>query len=51
MTKTRQVQSYHWFLMLGVQRRVVNCDLPDDYPKADILHVNVPNSQFVPDRE
>lgn len=49
MTKTRQVQSYYWFLMLGVQRRVVNYDLPDDCPKADIL--NVPNSQFVPDRE
>lgn len=49
MTKTRQVQSYHWFLMLGVQRRVVNYDLPDDCPKADKL--NVLNSQFVPDRE
>lgn len=46
MTKTSQVQSYHWFLLLGVQRRFVDINLPDDTPKADIN--SIPTSDFLP---
>lgn len=48
MTKTNQVQSYHWFLLLGVQRRFVDSNLPDDNPKAEIQ--SIPTSDFVPSR-
>ena len=48
MTKTKQVQSYHWFLLLGVQRRFVDVNLPDDSPKAKIQ--SILTSDFVPSR-
>ena len=48
MTKTHQVQSYHWFLLLGVQRRFMDMNLPDDVPRADIL--SMPTSAFVPSK-
>lgn len=48
MTKERQNKSWHWFLNMGVQRRVVS-DLPDQGTKDDIL--NVQNNLFLPSEE
>jgi hypothetical protein len=46
MTKANQVQSYHWFLLLGVQQRFLDVNLPDDIPKAKIQ--SICTSEFVP---
>ena len=48
MTKERQRQSIHWFLLLAVQRRVIS-SLPNDKHIADIT--NVPNHSFLPSSE
>ena len=46
MTSEKQRRSLHWFLNVGIQRRVIGLHLPDNEPKADIL--TVPNADFLP---
>lgn len=36
MTKERQRESLHWFLLLIANKRITNVQLPNDSPKADI---------------
>ena len=36
MTKERQRESLHWFLLLIAKKRITNPELPNDAPKADI---------------
>ncbi|XP_062577634.1 uncharacterized protein LOC134239465 [Saccostrea cucullata] len=49
MTKEKQRKSFHWFLLVGLQRRVLVPSLPDDKPKHDIL--TLPNHSFLPSSE
>ncbi|CAH1248568.1 Hypp8253 [Branchiostoma lanceolatum] len=37
MTMERQRESWHWFLLLIAKQRIVNPELPNDHPKANIL--------------
>ncbi|XP_050404767.1 uncharacterized protein LOC126820675 [Patella vulgata] len=46
MSKERRRKSWHWFLLLGIEKRVLFPTLPDSKPKADIL--SVPNADFIP---
>jgi hypothetical protein len=46
MSVDRKRKSWHWFLLVGLQKRVINQDLDDSTPIADINHVE--NSLFVP---
>jgi hypothetical protein len=39
-------KSWHWFLLVGLEKRVINLDLDDTTPKADINKVD--NNLFVP---
>lgn len=48
MTKEKQRQSLHWFLLIGLQKRVLS-ELPDSVPKHDIL--TLPNATFLPDED
>jgi hypothetical protein len=46
MTKEKQRQSWHWFLMVGLQRRVLSPNLSTECPVKSISDVE--NSVFVP---
>lgn len=46
MSKDRKRQSWHWFLLIGLQKRVLNPALDDSAPIADINTVE--NSTFIP---
>jgi hypothetical protein len=49
MSVDRKRKSWHWFLLVGLQKRVINQDLDDSTPIADINRVD--NSLFVPNLE
>ncbi|XP_021373030.1 uncharacterized protein LOC110463019 isoform X2 [Mizuhopecten yessoensis] len=49
MTKDKRRQSWHWFLLVGVEKRVLNPDLADIAPTADISLLE--NSKFIPSLE
>ena len=46
MSKERRRLSWHWFLLVGAEKRVLNPALDDSRPTADIMEVQ--NSQFIP---
>ena len=46
MSKERQRKSWHWFLLVGVEKRITFPHLPDDSPQADISAVE--NKVFIP---
>lgn len=49
MTSTNQRKSFHWFLMLGIEKRVLNNTLSNDRPKCDIR--DLPSSSWLLDQE
>ena len=49
MTKENQRKSLHWFLLVGLQRRVLGPDMTDEKPTHDIL--SLPNQSFLPSAE
>ena len=49
MSVVRKRKSWHWFLLFGLQKRVINRDLDDSTPITDINRVD--NSLFVPNLE
>jgi len=46
MSVDRRRQSWHWFLLVGLQKRVLNPSLDDKAPIADINTID--NSTFIP---
>lgn len=46
MSKDRRRKSWHWFLLVGLNKRVLNPELDDSQPIAEINSVE--NSTFVP---
>ena len=46
MSKEKQRKSWHWFLLLGLQKRVFAPNLSDELPAASICDVN--NGVFIP---
>ena len=46
MSIDRKRQSWHWFLLVGLQKRVLNPTLDDTAPTADIMSID--NSTFIP---
>jgi len=49
MSIDRRRKSWHWFLLVGLEKRVINLDLDDTTSKADINKVD--NNLFVPSME
>ncbi|XP_065925165.1 uncharacterized protein [Magallana gigas] len=49
MTKENQRKSFHWFILVGLQRRVLDSTMLDDKPKHDIL--SLPNHSFLPNAQ
>jgi hypothetical protein len=45
----RKRKSWHWFLLVGLQKRTINQDLDDSTPIADIKRVD--NSLYIPHLE
>jgi hypothetical protein len=46
MTSIKQRQVLHWFMTLGINKRVFDSELPDDKPKCDIS--TVPTVSWLP---
>ena len=46
MTSEKQRQSYHWFMNIGVYKRILGTGLCNDQPKCNLL--DLPNSEFLP---
>ena len=46
MSKEKQRKSWHWFMMVGLQKRVINNTLTNQVPVAPITEVE--NSTFIP---
>lgn len=46
MSVEHRRKSFYWFLLVGLEKRILNDSLQDDVPKADIF--KVANSVFVP---
>lgn len=49
MTKEKQRKMYQWFILVGLQRRVLDSTMFDVKPKHDIL--SLPNHSFLPNAQ
>lgn len=49
MSVDRRRKSWHWFLLVGLEKRIINDALADDYQLGDICRID--NSVFVPSVE